>query len=68
MNEIPKDCPKPTCNSKRMDILGALLVKEKSFNLYKCPKCKQQITLERTSLEQKLTQKYIDASKIILKT
>lgn len=66
MNEILKDCPKDSCDSKRMDILGALIVKEKSFNLYKCYTCKQQITIERTSLEQKLTQKYIDAFKIIL--
>ena len=68
MNEISKECSNPVCNSKILDILGAIIIGEKkSSNLYRCPICKQQITIERTSSEQKLTQKFIDASKITLK-
>ena len=67
MNEISKECSNSACNSKILDILGVIIIGEKSSNLYRCPKCKQQITIERTFSEQKLTQKFIDASKITLK-
>ena len=49
-----------------LDILGAIIIGKKSTNLFRCPKCKKVCRVERTSIEQKLTQKYIDASKIKL--
>jgi len=67
LNAIKKDCPNPVCKSIILDILGAVIIGKKSTNLYRCPKCKKVCRVERTSIEQKLTQKYIDASKIKLK-
>ena len=67
MNIIQKDCPNETCNSTNLDILGAMIIGNESFNYYKCDKCKNNFTVKRTNNEQKLVQKYIDASKITLK-
>jgi transposase-like protein len=66
MNIITKDCLNPVCQSHQLDIEGAIIINKKSFNLYKCPRCHQVFTIKRTTSEQKLTQKFIDASKIKL--
>ena len=64
MNEIQKKCPNPICNSSSLDLLGAIIIGKKSSNLYRCLKCRQQCKIERNFTEQKLTQRYINVSKI----
>lgn len=63
---IAKKCLNPKCTFEELDLLGAIIINKKSFNYYKCPKCKQNFNVKRTKDEQILTQKFIDASKIIL--
>ena len=63
---IKKKCLNSECTSEELDILGAIIINKKAFNYYRCPKCKQNFNVKRTKEEQLLTQKYIDASKIIL--
>lgn len=67
MNPIVKNCPNQKCKAQQVDIEGALIINKKSFNLYRCNACRISFQIERTKIEQKLTQKFIDASKISLK-
>lgn len=63
---ITKKCLNPICNAEELDLLGAIIINKESFNYYKCKKCKNNFKVKRTKDEQILTQKFIDASTIIL--
>ena len=72
-NVIKKKCPK--CGHTEADICGVIILNfekedcKKSFNDYKCLKCKRHFKVERSDdkAEQELTEKYIKSASIKLK-
>jgi len=73
MNLVKRDCPGENCNNTQADVQGVIIrhnekTGDESFTHYRCLKCKINYGVPRkeNTEEQKLTQRFVDASKIIL--
>ena len=66
MNLINKKCPH--CGSKQMEIMAAVNVgaENPSENVYRCPKCHNQVRNHRTVKEQQKTLKYLKSDDEIM--